>query len=266
MSRQNQFSQSDHFGLRKIRSRFLPALVLQAAAFILVVSWLVPPINGIWKHLDAVVFRGLNETLYWGPVWQQTAAFANSRAFDLLAGALVVSLLAIHVTRGERLRKRSTWLTTGSLALAVVAGRFVFVDGLVHGALGYHRRSPTLVSPDVLRLSQLLPEWPAKDSSPWCFPGDHGYALLCVALFMSYFASRRLAVAAWCLAVAGALPRLVSGAHWFSDIAVGSLALAMLSTSLLLIPAVRDLIEPRHERVDMGTRRTETTRRRRQAA
>ena len=38
------------------------------------------------------------------------------------------------------------------------------------------------------------------------------------------------------------MPRIMSGAHWFTDIAVGSLALALIGLSWILILPISDKI------------------------
>lgn len=237
-TRSNRVTARSRAALRFGR-RYLPLLAMHLLAAVLLTSWLVPPTSQFWKFLDQLVFRSLNGSLVASKTWQWIAALSNCRGFDVLAGGVMVGLLSLHVVQSEHTRRRSGWNGLAILVLGVLVGRWFFMDALVHGAMGYHRPSPSLVIAETLRLTELVPNVPTKDASPWSFPGDHGYVLFCIALFLTFRSSRRLAVTAWCAAAALALPRLISGAHWFSDVAVGSLSLSLITVAWLLSPPLR---------------------------
>ena len=82
-----------------------------------------------------------------------------------------------------------------------------------------------------VRLRQLFPSIDTKDFSPACFPGDHAFVLLTVTSFFWYVGRRRDALVASLLAAVFLLPRLVGGAHWASDVVVGSGTAALLAGS-----------------------------------
>lgn len=92
----------------------------------------------------------------------------------------------------------------------------------------YVRYSPTVVFPDALRLTRLVPYMDTKDISNYSFPGDHAFILTAILLFYLYMGARRCAIASATLAVVFSLPRLVSGAHWFSDTVIGGMVPALL--------------------------------------
>jgi len=221
-------------GTQVVRTRWGVMLLLVAIG--LMASWLVPPCAAAWSALDQWCFRTLNGTLAGRPAWQRVVALANCRAFDLVAGTVLSILLAVHLRYAESQRRGSGWYGLAGLAVLLLAGRLLLVDGLAHGWMGYHRQSPSLAATDALRLSHLVPDVAAKDASPWCFPGDHGYVLTSVAIFLTLFSRRELATLAWLAAAAFAMPRLISGAHWLSDIAVGSLAASLVTLSWILLP------------------------------
>jgi membrane-associated phospholipid phosphatase len=61
-----------------------------------------------------------------------------------------------------------------------------------------------------------------KDGSSKSFPGDHGTTALLFAASFTYLAGWRLGLLACFYAAFLCLPRLITGAHWLSDIVVGS--------------------------------------------
>jgi membrane-associated phospholipid phosphatase len=102
--------------------------------------------------------------------------------------------------------------------------------------------SPTLFFEHVHRVSELT-GIPAKDASSNSFPGDHGMMLMIFACFMwRYFGFRAFLMGLLIVVVFG-LPRVMAGAHWFTDIAVGSLSVVLVGLSWwLLTPASDKLV------------------------
>ena len=87
------------------------------------------------------------------------------------------------------------------------------------------RVSPTLALDGAVRISELHPDVGSKDTSLRSFPGDHGIALILFAGHIWFFCGRRLGLVATGAVLVLIWPRIVVGAHWLTDIAVGSLAL-----------------------------------------
>jgi membrane-associated phospholipid phosphatase len=80
---------------------------------------------------------------------------------------------------------------------------------------------------------------PTKDASKDSFPGDHGMMLLIfAAIMLRYFGQKAFAVAL-IIFVVFAFPRVMIGAHWFTDIAVGSLSVALIALPWCLMTPER---------------------------
>jgi membrane-associated phospholipid phosphatase len=105
-------------------------------------------------------------------------------------------------------------------------------EHLLLGITGYHRSSPTLVTPDAVRLSELVTWIKVKDRGSTTFPGDHALVIFSTVGFFWICAGRYLGVIATTLLIPFTLPRLIGGAHWISDILVGALSMALLLLSL----------------------------------
>lgn len=79
-----------------------------------------------------------------------------------------------------------------------------------------------------------------KDYSGDSFPGDHGLMLMIYAGFMlRYFGKKAFAVSCIILIIF-MLPRIMAGAHWFTDIVVGSLSISLVGLSWVLLTPVSD--------------------------
>jgi membrane-associated phospholipid phosphatase len=124
----------------------------------------------------------------------------------------------------------------------------LFVGKQIADAIPVSRPSPTLVYPDALRLSLLVPDIRAKDFAYDAFPGDHALVLLLCAGVFTYFLPRAHAVAAWFLALVFSIPRLVGGGHWLTDIIVGSVSVALLVLSWALATPLHRVMTDMFER------------------
>jgi membrane-associated phospholipid phosphatase len=98
-----------------------------------------------------------------------------------------------------------------------------------------------------VRITQEISWKGIKDETVASFPGDHATTLLLFGLLYSAAVPRRLSITAWLYILLRTLPRLVVGAHWFSDIAIGSLSIALFFSSCFLHtpvgPFLIDLVE-----------------------
>ena len=191
------------------------------AGIALLVSWFVEPSRSIWLALDDRFFWATNDTLVWSRWWQVLWAAANFRAADLVAASFMVGLYALYVFRRGK-DEFIRWFANGLMltGLFVVAKRFADALSVVH------RRSPTLVYDDAHRLTELVPWISAKDAAVDSFPGDHCMVLLLCAGVISFYLPRAWAAGAWVIAVLFTVPRMMSGAHWLTDV-IGSLTLGL---------------------------------------
>ena len=207
------------------------------------VSWILEPTRSLWLALDEKVFWALNKTLGMGETWQVFWAVANNRAVDIVAALCMIGLFAHFVLRKGR--ERTDFFVAVSLLLAGL----IYSASQIAGAIMIERKSPTMVHPDALRLSELVSWIPTKDISRDGFPGDHAVVLLICAGVITYYLPRAYAVAAWVLAVVFMAPRIVSGAHWLTDDLVGSAAVTGFVLSYVLATPLHSIITDRLERL-----------------
>lgn len=208
------------------------------AAFLLG-SLFFPPFDGLWQRFDLAVFRLTNESLAWGYPWQVIWALTNHRAFDAVAGSVFMVIFLFFIFRGRGLEVRCIRLAAGAF---IFAWTVMVLDFSSDWVFNFRHPSPTLVMEGALRLSELVPWVKLKDASGASFPGDHGTALIMFTVLTGFYAGWRLGGIAALAAVFFVLPRLMSGAHWFSDVAVGSVSVALVGLALALATPLHALV------------------------
>ncbi|HEY0208707.1 phosphatase PAP2 family protein [Acerihabitans sp.] len=217
--------------------RRLPAVIaLNMLGLALFFSWYLPEHHGFWPRLDNAIFLASNHRVAASHAYAVFLAVTNYRAFDLIS-LLAMGLLYLYyfLHTPPRLRHRLISLGIVMLLSAVV------LNQLGH-LLPVSRPSPTVFyqhNDSVVRVAQFT-AIPTKDMSKDSFPGDHGMMLLIFTAYMlRYFGGRAFA---WGMAIVVlfSLPRVMIGAHWFSDIAVGSLSVVLVGLSWWLMTGACD--------------------------
>ncbi len=211
-----------------------PFLLVNFFAAILVASWFFEPTASLWKAFDEWAFHALNDGLKGRPLTQIFWALANVKITDLF-GALFIIIFSLLYVFDEGKKHASQrlaqiiyyliWFELGILCL-----KEVLFHALV--ACNFLRDSPTLQITDTILLSKAVPWLKIKDSSRWCFPSDHAFIIFQWAGFICFYCGWRLGALAFISSTFFILPRLIGGAHWLSDVLVGSLPIALIFVSL----------------------------------
>jgi membrane-associated phospholipid phosphatase len=196
----------------------------------LFLSWLLPETRLLWDHLDFTLFSAFNTSLGASHWWQIFWAVLNFRGADAIPAFIVMGLFAHYVFTHARDRRMEY------AAIGLMMAFYVVIAMQCAHALfdDIDRKSPTEVLSNVYLLSELVPWAHPKDRSDNSFPGDHGAVLLMVSAFLWYYTTRRYGLIAFAVTSFFVLPRLFSGAHWFTDIAVGSVSIALVAMSVAI--------------------------------
>lgn len=209
-------------------------LLLNALGVALFLSWYLPLNHGFWFPLDSGLFHFFNQELVKSRAFLWLVALTNNRAFDgislLAMGCLMLSFWRKADAEG---RRRIIMIGLVMLLTAVV------INQLAQGLMPVKRASPSLSFPDIYRVSELL-HIPTKDASKDSFPGDHGMMLLIFSGFMlRYFGKKAFAIAL-IIVVVFAFPRVMIGAHWLTDIVIGSLSAVLIGLPWMLLTPLSD--------------------------
>ncbi|ALV91674.1 MULTISPECIES: phosphatase PAP2 family protein [Pantoea] len=217
-------------------SRLITILLLNALGLMLFFSWYLPPDHGFWFGVDKAIFFGFNDQMVVHHGFALLVAITNFRGFDAVS-LLAMGLLYLWFWRRETPQGQRRMLAIGITMLLTA----VVLNQLGH-LIPVQHVSPTLFFENVHRVSELT-GIPAKDASSASFPGDHGMMLIIFACFMwRYFGFRAFLVALLIVVIFG-LPRIMAGAHWFTDVAVGSLSVVLVGLPWwLLTPASDKLV------------------------
>lgn len=217
------------------KRNFLAIFIINIFAFGLFLSWYLPEGHGFWNVIDTHIFYYFNEHLASNSNFLHFVAITNNRAFDAIA-LIAMGLLFIHYFLKQDRAGKYRLICMGLLML---------IAGVLFNQLGrlipIERPSPTLTFSNINRVSDLS-GIPTKDASGDSFPGDHGLMLLIFAGFMlRYFGGRAFTIAI-VIMMLFSLPRIMSGSHWFTDICVGSVFVACIGLSWLLLTPASDYL------------------------
>jgi membrane-associated phospholipid phosphatase len=210
----------------------LKALLLcHALAALLLASLWFPPLQNLWATIDSWLFHTINQTLPNHPWWQTLWALASHKNADWIEDLCILGFFIFYIHRaptGMQSKRVAQMLFCTLYCAAII---FFFNRLLLRECLHIPRLSPSLACPDAFLLSQAVPWIHFKDTSTTCFPGDHATTAILFAATYSYFAKKKGGLFASILAFFFCFPRLITGAHWLSDIAVGSGSIALLFLS-----------------------------------
>lgn len=209
-------------------------LLLNAAGLALFLSWYLPVNHGFWFPLDSGVFHFFNQALVKSQTFLWLVAITNNRAFDGCS-LLAMGSLMYWFWRREAAPGRRRILIIGLVMLLAA----VVVNQLAQGLMPVKRASPTLFFSNIYRVSELL-HIPTKDASKDSFPGDHGMMLLIFTTIMLRYFGRRAFAVSLIIFVVFAFPRVMIGAHWLSDIAVGSFTAVLIGMPWILLTPLSD--------------------------
>lgn len=210
-------------------------LFLNLIGIALFFSWYLPEHHGFWFHLDSAIFFYFNQRLATSPLLLYTVAITNNRAFDACA------LLAMGLLYYSHYRKADAAERQRLIVIGVVMLLTAVVLNQAGHLLPVQHASPTLYFSNINRVGELT-GWPTKDASRDSFPGDHGMMLMIFAAFMLRYFSRRTFLAALAILFIFATPRVMIGAHWFTDIAVGALSVVLVGLSWWLMTPASDAL------------------------
>ncbi|BEM10031.1 membrane protein [Serratia marcescens] len=214
----------------------------------LFLSWFLPANHGGWFTLDSAIFFFFNRHLATDPAFLHLVAITNNRAFDVIS-LLAMGLLYLYFYLKQDAAGRRRLVITGVVMLLTA----VVLNQLGH-LLPVKHPSPTLTFDNIHRVSELT-GIPTKDASSDSFPGDHGMMLIIFSCFMLRYFGRGAFAVALLIALVFSLPRVMIGAHWFTDIAVGSLSVVLVGASWVLMTPCSDWIVDRLNRLLPGKHR-----------
>lgn len=206
-------------------------LVCHFIAALLLGSLFFPWTHQIWNYLDRVIFKSLNQTLHYHDAWKTFWALANHRYADWVQDIFILGFYSVSILRMPKFRRLSR-ASQFIFSVFYIAFTILLINRLLcRDFLELRRYSPTLTLEGSVRLSEEISWMDIKDETTKSFPGDHATSALLFATTYAFFSGKRLGIIAIFYGIFLCLPRLIAGAHWFSDIIVGTGSIVLLSFS-----------------------------------
>ncbi|MCG6658611.1 phosphatase PAP2 family protein [Halomonas campisalis] len=197
----------------------------------LILTWISPGLL-FWTRLDDAIFFATNAWLTEeNRAWVWLVAATNARLFDVVSFFILLAIYLWAIGRDPNPHHRMLrWGGTGITMLLSA----VFIAQGVRLVVPYTHPSPTLVYEDVNLVTQMV-DFSTKDSSGSSFPGDHGVNLILFTAFMWRFAGLKVMLVSAVTAVVLSAPRILSGAHWFSDVYFAALVINLIVAPWILL-------------------------------
>jgi len=211
-----------------------PSLLAGAFAVTLIFSfsWFIPgPWRGVWDVIDEQVFFTLNGMLADNQPMAVFWALLNNRGFDLVPAFLFLALFWRYMVGGGP-REESFERVVGCVLMVFYLLLVIKLESLI---LNVSRTSPTLILDPSHSLTEMVPWLPVKDSfssGTSGFPSSQGIVSIMLSIFLiRCYGFRALG---WGIGIIllFILPQLAGGLHWVTDIAVGSLIVALPAMAL----------------------------------
>lgn len=199
----------------------------RAIVFIICLSWFFPPFSEPWRQIDTFAFYQFNHLLGLGPWVQWTVAYMTQSWFDWVVCAVLGICCCIPglVFCREQYRTGLYGLLFATIITYVIKLLWPYCVPIA-------RASPSLLFDVDYLLPQLVPNLRhVKFMSPNSFPADHAAIILTCAVCLMAYGKRYARYAAIVIAILLCLPRLISGAHWLTDVMIGGILVALMSFS-----------------------------------
>ena len=208
----------------------LPLIAGHLLVLFIMLALFPSPNTSIFAPIDRALFRFFNGWIANGYLIQNFFAMANHRIADWVEDGVFLGFftwIIANTKKEERVRKiaESLFVILGA-ALVIFLSKAILFQSL----FSVRRDSPTLVMDAFTSLSEKVTWLKVKAGSRKSFPGDHGTTALLSIVSFFYVArsQKKVRIVALLYGIFLTLPRLTVGAHWFSDIYLGSASTVFL--------------------------------------
>ncbi len=206
-------------------------LLFNLLGALLVWTWLSPGLM-FWTEIDDAVFFATNAWLSEeNEAWVLFVAATNNRLFDVVSFMILLAIYLWAIGRDPDPHHRM--LRWGGIGITMLLSAVFIAQGF-RMVVTYTHPSPTLVYENVNLITEMV-DFSTKDSSGSSFPGDHGVNLVLFTAFMWRFAGHKAMLVSALFAVLLSAPRILSGAHWFSDVYFAAIVINLIVAPWILL-------------------------------
>lgn len=208
-------------------------IILNIIGIALFLSWYLPENHGFWFDIDKNIFYFFNNWIGESKVFMYFVAVTNVRIFDSVAFLAMAVVMYYLYKKADAAGKRRIFCIGIAMLVTAVIAKYLLTR------LPVVRSSPAMFFENV-NLVSVLSGLPAKDRAGDCFPGDHAVMLLIFCAYSLKYFSKKIFALAFVIFAVFSMPRIMGGAHWFTDVAVGAAASAFIILSWLLLTPAAD--------------------------
>ncbi len=197
----------------------------------------------LFKEIDIALAYFFNNIIRYNPWLHDTCAYLNSKMGNWLYDVVIAFFIIPYICFGKKEKWLERLLNTILIVALSLFTYFIFNRYLTRH-LHFKSFSPTGVLPDLFRLSSVISWTKVKEFSSVSYPSDHGSTIFMFVLSTYYLMGRRIGFLAIIASIPFALPRLLVGAHWSSDLLLGSLPLAIFNLAwFFYTPVYKTLLQ-----------------------
>lgn len=203
-----------------------------STVLILIGSLFFPPTRYVWDLIDQNLFLLINKWIATNPLLQNIVAICNYKRFDWVHDLVFLTFFIIYVKNAPREKR---FYRIAQILFAILLAAFVILyinKTLLSTTFRINRDSPSLFFPSCTRLSEKVTWLFVKDYSRCSFPADHGTTACLFIGVIHILMGARAGLFATLYALFFVAPRLIVGAHWATDILVGSASIAILALAI----------------------------------
>jgi Kdo2-lipid A phosphotransferase len=168
--------------------------------------------------IDQKIFLFLNKILLNNTIIQYFLSFLVHKNESWLNVIFMLLLNIIAVLLLPKSKRSKAWgiilYCWLSFQLILLANNLLFQK-----IFSINRDSPSIVLEGSIKISEILNNNNLKDYSNNSFPAGHALVLTYWALFINLYGNKVIKIIAIITAILLIMPRMITGAHWFSDTA-----------------------------------------------
>jgi membrane-associated phospholipid phosphatase len=234
MSLKQLFFDKTAWNVKKLSLSYLLCLFL-------LLSWFFGPSKAVWDEIDIVFFKFVNQFIASSSFWQGFWALANHNIFDWFHDVVMLAFFIQYMVKKNE--KQTSYKISEGVFFCLLGGFTIILINryLCLDILHIQRHSPSLVCDFTIRLSEKVQWIKTKGQSFTSYPGDHGTTAIMFAMCIWHLMGKKAGKIASCYAVFWLMPRLVTGCHWFTDVIMGSLVIAILVSSFAIYTPFKNL-------------------------
>jgi len=198
-----------------------------------VVMWSIPMLRSCVYDADVKLAYFFNRFITQSTLSQNIWAFLNTRTVDVIHDFVMLAFLIPYIFFWKEKDRKTRGLEILFLIIFTIACNLFWNRFMAQKVFDFGRMSPSGVLPDLLNINHVISWTKIRNFSYASFPGDHGSTIFMFIITIFYLLGYRMGLLALLTSFPFLLPRLVVSGHWFSDIFLGSVPLALFNLGWL---------------------------------